>query len=135
MVKKTFHKSERISSKTIVTNLFTKGSSSFNSYPIRFVWIDNDYAFTHYTPVQVLVSVPKKNYPSAVDRNVLKRRIKEAWRLHKQVFYNFIKEFHPEKQIAICLLYNGKEIFDYNLIEKAITKGIEKFKIELTSNL
>ncbi len=72
-------------------------------------------------PVQVLFAVAKKRYKRAVDRNVLKRRMREAYRLHKQeLLYNFLTQ--ADKSILLSISYIGKEINEYKLIEKKMQK-------------
>lgn len=72
-------------------------------------------------PVQVLFAVAKKRYKRAVDRNVLKRRMREAYRLHKQeLLYDFLNQ--ADKSIILSISYIGKEINEYKLIEKKMLK-------------
>ena len=72
-------------------------------------------------PVQVLFAVAKKRYKRAVDRNVLKRRMREAYRLHKQeLLYDFLTQ--ADKSITLSISYIGKEINEYKLIEKKMLK-------------
>ena len=72
-------------------------------------------------PVQVLFAVAKKRYKRAVDRNVLKRRMREAYRLHKQeLLYDFLTQ--ADKSIILSISYIGKEINEYKLIEKKMLK-------------
>jgi len=72
-------------------------------------------------PAQVVFGVPKKRYKHAVDRNLVKRRMREAYRLHKQQFlYDTLTALN--KYIALSLVYVGTEIADYDLIEKKMLK-------------
>ncbi len=114
----TFTKEERLCNKGLIDSLFHNGSS-FLCYPFKVSWlITND---TQPFPVQVLFAVAKKRYKRAVDRNLLKRRIREAYRLHKQQnLYSLLSE--TDKKIILSIGYIGKEIADYELIEKKMLK-------------
>lgn len=103
-------KIERLHGEIAINQLFNK-AKRFTAYPLRV-----HYAFTAPTaPARILVSVPKKLFKHAVDRNLLKRRIREAYRLHK-----------PAIAVDMALVYMDKEIASYEVIEKAMLKLIEK---------
>jgi len=81
----TFRKQERIVSKQLIETLFGKGSSqSLAAYPLRAVYMQTEHQEGH-APVQILISVPKKRFKHAVDRNRVKRQVREAYRCHKQL--------------------------------------------------
>jgi ribonuclease P protein component len=97
--------------------------------------IDEDNASkTPLSPVQFALSVPKKAFKRAVDRNVLRRRIREAYRLNKIDLYRFLenKYSNGDKRFAFIVLYTAKEEMPYVDIEKGIKKMIRKFKEELS---
>src|SRR5690606_34395065 len=77
---RSFSKAERLCSKKLITQLFSKGSA-FNLYPLRFVILKAEAPGTGFP--QVLISVSKKYFKRAHDRNRLKRQIREAYRLNK----------------------------------------------------
>jgi ribonuclease P protein component len=87
------------------------------------------------SPIEFALSVPKKAFKRAVDRNILRRRIREAYRLHKIELYKHLKNsiLHSEKRFAFMVLYTAKEEMPYSDIEKGIKKMIRKFKEELSS--
>ena len=114
----TFTKEERLCNKKLIDGLFHNGSS-FLCYPFKASWMltGSEQQF----PVQVVFSVSKKRFKRAVDRNLIKRRVREAYRLNKQVqLYNSLVE--ADKKIALSLAYIGKEIASYDLIEKKMLK-------------
>ncbi len=117
-----FKKEERLKSKKIISNLFQHGDG-FNVYPLRFVWttIENDGKY----PVKFAQSVPKKKFPTAVSRNKIRRKIREAYRLNKSTFYQMLED-SGHQSIALMLLYIAKDENDYHKIEKAILKGFKK---------
>ena len=70
------------------------------------------------SPVQFTVSVAKKNFKSAVARNRIKRKVREAWRLNKHWLYKKLEK--TEGQFAFMVIYTGKEDLPYEEIEKAM---------------
>ena len=121
----TFKKEERLCNKKLLDELFHKGSS-FLLYPFRVSWLPSDHLPD--VPVQVVINVPKRRFKKAVDRNLLKRRIREAYRLSKsEILYPFLRE--RGKKIVLSINYVGKEISEYPFIEKKLKATIEKFKI------
>jgi len=118
----TFQKEERLKSRKVIGNLFQEGQT-FVSFPIRFVWLKMDTPLSDF-PFQVSLSVPKRKFPKAVTRNLLRRRIREAYRLNKDSLYqNFENE---EVQFGLMLIYVGKEVMDFHTIEKGVKKGFGK---------
>lgn len=114
-----FQKEERLCSKKLIDQLFNNGSS-FLVYPFRLTWLSSPDADQKY-PAKVLIGVPKKRFKHSVDRNLIKRRIKEAYRLNKEDhFYRFLREKNIQLNIAIN--YVGKEIHEFEFLEKKILK-------------
>jgi len=70
------------------------------------------------------VSVPKRLYKKAVDRNLLKRRIREAFRLNKGELYELL--YQKEKNLKLLIQYQHKEIKNYKTIEDSLIKGLTK---------
>ena len=88
----TFRKQERIVSDLLIETLFEKGDSqSLAAYPLRVVYLQTERQPGH-APIQILISVPKKRFKHAVDRNRVKRQIREVYRRHKQLVINGIEE-------------------------------------------
>ncbi len=94
---RTFKKRERMVSLKLIESLFGGGcSQSVAAFPLRAVYMLAE-RHSDGTPVQLLISVPKKRFKHAVDRNRVKRQVREAYRQHKDLLYQTV----PEDQ---CLL-------------------------------
>jgi ribonuclease P protein component len=86
----TFPKSERIVSQKLIDELFTtSGSRSLAAFPLRAVYNLRERQEGD-QPVQILISVPKKRFHHAVDRNRVKRQVREAYRHRKQRLYDVL---------------------------------------------
>jgi ribonuclease P protein component len=131
LVSLTFRKEEKLCSQKMMGELFLSGNS-FLSYPLRIVWkIFSDLPFE--VPAQAGFSVPKKTFKHAVDRNHLKRLMRESYRLHKSALYTAINQ--TDKRVAVMMLYIAKEELPFSKIEPATTKAIEKIALQLTKDI
>lgn len=118
----TFRKEERLCSRKYLDLLFKNGSS-FLLYPFRFSYLFIEEQSV--VPVQVVINVPKKRYKRAVDRNLLKRRIREAYRLQKQ--QNFYAQLPSGKGLLLfSIQFIGKEKYDFNFIEKKLIASFKR---------
>jgi ribonuclease P protein component len=118
----TFTKEERLCSKILIDRLFTEGKSVY-SPPFRFVFLPVQYLKGD-LPSQVVFSVPKKNFKHAVKRNLIRRRMREAYRLNKKTFYEGLDL--SGKKLAMMIICIEKEIPEFATIESGIVKGLKK---------
>lgn len=109
-MKLTLGKDKKLKSRKAIEKIFAQGKS-FHKFPVRAVYF---YEPESESEIKIGVSVPIRNFKKAVDRNLLKRRIREAFRIHQ----NSLKV--PGK-LNIMFLYSGKEILEYSEIEKSMT--------------
>jgi ribonuclease P protein component len=79
-------------------------------------------------PVLMAVSVPKRLFKKAVDRNLLKRRIREAYRLNKQQLDGLV--LPAGQTLHLLIQYQRKEILDFHRIESGLLEGFEKLRQE-----
>lgn len=119
-----FTRPERLKSRKAISSLF-RGGHSFVAYPLRVVWKESSPYLAAMSRVQVLISVPKRNFKTAVARNRLKRQIREAYRLQKQEFYDKIEA--SDLHISLMVSYIAKEAVPYAEIEAGVRKLIRKF--------
>jgi len=121
----TLKREERLKSRKTIARLFANEGKSFVSFPFKVVWLAVQVDEPPVYPAQMAVSVPSRNFPKATDRNLVKRRIKEAYRLHKSILYYPLcqtseKPDEPAFVIALMFVYLGKEILPYKLIEQKV---------------
>jgi ribonuclease P protein component len=121
----TFPKAEHLCRKKLIEQLFSKQGASFGVYPLRLTWLPAPARGS--APPQVLISVSKRTFKRAVDRNRLKRLIREAYRLHKHRLLE-APGGHPVAVLGI--LYTGKEKSELPLIEKKLISGFTRLLAE-----
>ncbi|MFL5764575.1 MAG: ribonuclease P protein component [Bacteroidia bacterium] len=114
----TFSKNERLCSQVLIERLMEKGRT-FNHAPFRISWMTIEKSAA---PVRILISVPKRNFRRAVDRNKLKRRIREAYRKEKQKVYEVLLE----KKILLSVIYTAKTKIEYKEIEQKISEALDR---------
>lgn len=134
----TFSKPERLCSLKSIGQLFEKGEK-WTCYPFRIVlnWTEkDDVTLADAAPVQILISASKRSFKHAVDRNLIKRRIREAYSIHK---FGLLKQISdrlsksPEKILHIGFLYTAKKIEPWILIEKKMIQALNEI-IEKTNS-
>jgi len=110
----TFPKSERLHSKKLIEELFNKGSY-FYLYPFRVTYF---FQKESAEPNQLMVSVSKRKFKSAVSRNRIKRLMKEAYRLNKHLL--------APQGCLVAIVYTSDEIPEFPFIQKRIQKAMRK---------
>ena len=130
-MRNTLGKQERLKSKKLIEKLYAEGDS-VKTFPLRMMYVQT--AHTSEFPCQVGVSVAKRNYKLAADRNRLKRLMRETYRLQKQIVYNNL-----DKPYVFMISYIGKEEIKYEdlhlKMEKLLTLFIDKVKVKADENI
>ncbi|WP_244535859.1 ribonuclease P protein component [Hymenobacter psychrotolerans] len=121
-----FPKEEHLCRKKLIEQLFGRGSS-FGLYPLRLIWLPVEARTA--APPQVLVSVSKRSFKRAVDRNYLKRLLREAYRLNK---YRLTEAEGGHAVGLLAIIYTGKEKKPFTLVEKKLISGLERLLTDAT---
>jgi ribonuclease P protein component len=119
--RQTFGKNEKLCRTKLIDEIFKNGSV-FYTRQFKVAWIVSSISLP--SPAQIAISVPKKSFRLAVTRNLIKRRIREAYRKRKQILYNFLSE--ENIQLAFILICRNNIIPDYTAAEKSVEEVIEK---------
>jgi ribonuclease P protein component len=119
----TFSKSEKLCSKKHIEELYKNGSSTF-LYPFRIVSLNSNTESQNFP--KVLISVPKRNFKKAVDRNRLKRQIREAYRLNKQRIFAQLDGTQIPDFLAIG--YIAKEKLPFDVLESKLIAVLSRFR-------
>lgn len=121
-----FHKMERLKSKMVFSDLINAGHSA-KKYPFVLIWqkVDTEQEF----PIRIAFSVSKKRFHLAVDRNEIKRKISELYRLSKAKWYNQLNDNY-----AALLVYTSKEKMKSTELETKLIQVFERFISEVESS-
>jgi len=120
MMAPTLKKRERMVSRKLMETLFGgEGSQAMTAFPLRVVFMKKE-CVEGLAPVQLLISVPKKRFKHAVDRNRAKRQIREAYRQHKQLLYDALP---TSNQLLVAFLWLSDQHWPTQTIDKRV-KGL-----------
>jgi len=122
-LKNTFRKQDKLKSSLIIEKLFNANQFVL-SYPLKCYFLFSELT-ENQNFVKVAFTVPKKTFKNAVQRNVLKRRMREAYRLNfRKIFELFMNQ--NLQQLQLLIIYIGKEMVDYGIIEKNMQAVLQK---------
>ncbi len=119
-----YPKKEKLKSKKLIEQLFAEGQS-VSAFPLRLVYLQT--TFDDNVIAKTGVSVSKRNFKTAVDRNRIKRLLREAYRLNKAVYFNNITT-----QYAFMILYIGKDKPSLTQVESKMKHLFEKFSSKIS---
>ena len=123
----TFKKSERLCSRILMDCLFQGDNRTATAYPLRAVFLPVEEE--QQKGVSILISVPKKRFHDAVDRNRVKRQIREAYRKNKHALAEQVAQ--SGKGLLVALIYVSAEIEKTEQIEKRMTRLLDKISAAL----
>lgn len=125
--KNTFKKSERLCSRILMDRLFQGNNHSVSAYPMRAIFLPVEKDL--HEGVSVLISVPKKRFHDAVQRNRVKRQIREAYRKHK---HPLIKQMAEQNAgMLVAFIYVSDKIEPTEYVEKRMVRLLEKIAEKL----
>lgn len=115
----TLKKEERLCSHTVIEKLFSEGESFF-IFPFKVIFLisEKDDSIS----AQAAFAVPRKVCKKAVDRNAIKRKMRESYRVNKQILYNSLKEY----QVSVMFIYVGREKKDEVKVPYILSKCLSK---------
>ena len=116
-----YNKFEKLKSRKQIERLFAKGKS-IASFPVKVFYLPVEYTPVH--PVQVGVGVSARNFKKAVDRNNIKRRMREAYRLHKLPLHEHLVA--QQKSVAVFILWIDKQMPTTAALQDLMPTVIEK---------
>lgn len=131
----TLRKGEKLRHRQLVDSLFSKGHKAYE-FPLRLNWravtkeetesLFSDGLPSGIAPIQMMITVPKKKRRHAVDRVLMRRRIREAYRLNRNFLFPLIKE-HPElRTLSMSFIYIHNENLPFATIERKMKFLLEK---------
>ena len=126
-MKFTYPQNEKLKSKITIDLLFSKGKS-VSKYPLRLVFVESDYGIPEDSDqkLKMGVSVSKKYFKHAVDRNYFKRVLRETYRLNKHILIDNL-----DKKYAFMFFYQTKDRLTYEEINTKTIQLFERFVSQL----
>lgn len=120
--KESLTKGERLCGIKAISGLFS-GGRTISQPPLRAVFMVIP-AIDTIPPVRVLISVPKRAFKKAVNRNLIRRRVREAWRKNKMPLITALSE--KSKRMDLALLWSDNEIRPYSTVEICVKEMIQR---------
>lgn len=130
LIMEKFGKVYKLCSRKVIGSLFKEGKQ-LRSYPFAVHY--NLQALDTPVSFQVVLSAPKRNFKRAHDRNYIKRLLREAMRKEKGELEEWLKQ--ENKQLALFILYNQRDMPDYHAVEKGMQKLLAKILNELQESV
>jgi ribonuclease P protein component len=125
------NKAMKLRHRTLVNSLFDQGESGY-AYPLRMLWRnighnDLEIAFQDHVPervgmLQFMITVPKKKRKHAVDRVLMRRRIREAFRLHRHILDPLLQANPQWRTLSIAFIYIAPKNVSYAKTARAMEK-------------
>ena len=126
--RETYLKVERVSGKTRIETIFASGNA-FLTCPFRVVYYNHDAGTSRKTNA-LLISIPKKRLKRAVDRNRMKRLVREAYRLNRS--YIDLSSLSNDSNVDIALIYVADKVLPYHIVEKSLIRLLREISKRLS---
>ncbi len=124
--RQTFSKSERLCSKKRIEQLFSAGNRSLSAFPLRAVYMMEQ---REGMPCELLISVSKRRQRHAVDRNRLKRLVREAYRRNKHTLYEALQD----RRMSLALLWVSNDSASYAVVEHKVRNLLQRICEDLSN--
>ena len=125
-MKNTLSKSDRLTSGVAISQIYDKGKH-LNDYPFKIVWLKEPGE----AGLKVVFSVPKRKFKRAVDRNQIKRKLREAYRKHKHDCQKATES--KNTRVSLFLIYLGKDIPQSEIVDDKIILLLNRLTKEITN--
>ena len=119
-----YKKEDKLKSRKVIEELFAKGKN-FSNFPLKVIWVPHNQMAV----LQAGVGVSSRNFKKAVDRNRIKRLMREAYRLQKHMLNESLER--KQQKMSVFFLYLGKELPEYDLLYEKMGNSIKRL-IKLT---
>ena len=121
-----FPKKQRLCNETLIKEMFSDGKS-FATSTIRLVWFKDSKEDK--IAIKSIIVVPKKKIKLAVKRNIVRRRMKEAYRMNKNILENILKI--NDLHLSIAIIYQKEKIVPYKTVSQEIKLILERLRKEI----
>ena len=129
-----FPKSQRLCSKKQLEELFANGERPLYAFPIRLISLCKQFPATE-PRVQVLVSVSKRRFKHAVDRNRAKRQLRESWRKNRDILFQVLPESLADDQgLRIAFIWMADEPQSTALVERKMRSLLHRLAEQLCAS-
>lgn len=139
----TLRKAEKLRHRSLVDPLFREGNTIYE-FPLRLTWRSlgdeelrqtfRDTVPEHIGPLQMLITVPKKKRRHAVDRVLMRRRIREAYRLHRLPLKDLVMESGGVKTLGLAFIYLHDKNLPYSVVESKMKTLFKRLSTQLKSD-
>jgi ribonuclease P protein component len=116
----TFKKEERLYGHAALENVYENGKH-LHSNNIKILFLEVPQST--FPACRVVFSVPKRNFKKAVERNLIKRRMREVYRNHKHLLYEHLAE--KQKNIHVYLIYSSKQIISFDELKENLLQALQ----------